>query len=115
VCRMPQSPQGDASWQRRRPGKGAATVARRQLAVRGHPICSLTTVSGNRTRRMMSAAVAAIIGAAIGALATVTAVTVQAMLSNRAGERQRREVRDSDRERQRRELVQRYLFQLQGK
>ncbi len=35
------------------------------------------------------------------------------MLKNRADAEQRREARESGRERQRRELVQRYLFQLQ--
>ncbi len=56
----------------------------------------------------MSSGIAAIIGVAIGANATAAGVIVQTVLSNRA-EGQRR--RDSDRERQRRELAQRYLFQ----
>ena len=61
----------------------------------------------------MSSGIAAIIGAAIGAIATAAGVIVQAVLSNRAEAQRRREARDSDRERQRRELAQRYLFQLQ--
>jgi hypothetical protein len=61
----------------------------------------------------LSSGIAAIIGAAIGAIATAGGVIVQAMLKNRADAQQRRETPESDRERQRRELVQRYLFQLQ--
>jgi hypothetical protein len=61
----------------------------------------------------LSSGIAAIIGAAIGAIATTAGVIVQAVLRNRADAEQRREARESDRERQRRELVQRYLFQLQ--
>jgi hypothetical protein len=62
---------------------------------------------------ILSSGIAAIIGAAIGAIATAAGVIVQAMLKNRADAQQRREARQSDRERQRRELVQRYLLQLQ--
>jgi len=61
----------------------------------------------------MASGIAAIIGAAIGAIATIGGVIVQTILSNRADSLRRREARDSDRERQRRELAQRYLFQLQ--
>jgi hypothetical protein len=61
----------------------------------------------------MSSGIAAIIGAAIGAIATAAGVIVQAVLKNRADAQQRREAWENDRERQRRELVQRYLFQLQ--
>lgn len=61
----------------------------------------------------MSSEIAAIIGAAVGAIATVTGVIAQALLKNRADAEERREARESDRERQRRDLVQRYLFQLQ--
>jgi hypothetical protein len=59
----------------------------------------------------MLAAVTAIIGAAIGAIATVVAVAVQARISSQADARRRQEERDSDRERRRMELAQRYLFQ----
>src|SRR2546423_5928728 len=76
-------------------------------------IDSLTMRPGNGAREVMSGGIAVIIGTAIGAVATIAAVMVQAMLSNRAEAQRRREVRDSDRERQRRELAQRYLFQLQ--
>ncbi len=61
----------------------------------------------------LSSGIAAIIGAAIGAIATAAGVIVQAVLKNRADAEQRREARESDREGQRRDLVQRYLFQLQ--
>src|SRR5262245_4617327 len=63
--------------------------------------------------KLLSSAAAAIIGAVIGAIATTAGVIVQAVLKNRADAEQRREARESDRERQRRELVQRYLFQFQ--
>lgn len=61
----------------------------------------------------MSSGIAAIIGAAIGAIATIVGVIVQAVLKKQADAEERREARESDRERQRRDLVQRYLFQLQ--
>jgi hypothetical protein len=61
----------------------------------------------------LSGGIAAIIGAVIGAIATAGGVIVQAVLKNRADAQQRREAREGDHERQRRELVQRYLFQLQ--
>ena len=61
----------------------------------------------------MSDGIAAIIGAAIGAIATAAGVIVQTLLRNRADAERRRETRESDQERQRRELAQRYLFQVQ--
>jgi hypothetical protein len=61
----------------------------------------------------LSGGIAAIIGAVIGTIATAGGVIVQAVLKNRADAQQRREAREGEHERQRRELVQRYLFQLQ--
>jgi hypothetical protein len=61
----------------------------------------------------LSGGIAAIIGAAIGAIATAAGVIVQAVRGNRADAVRRREARESDQERQRRELTQRYLFQVQ--
>jgi hypothetical protein len=61
----------------------------------------------------MSDGVAAIIGAAIGAIATAVGAIVQAVLKNRGDSNQRREARETEHERERRELVRRYLFQLE--
>src|SRR5262249_38072122 len=61
---------------------------------------------------LLSSGIAVIIGAAIGAIATTAGVIVQAVLKNRSDSEQRREARASERERERRELVHRYLFQL---
>ncbi len=61
----------------------------------------------------MSGAITALIGATIGAIATVVAMVVQTTLASRADAERRREARENDQERARRELVRRYLFQLQ--
>jgi hypothetical protein len=61
----------------------------------------------------MSGGLEAIIGAAIGVIATTVGVIVQAVLNNRADVRRRQEAQQSALERERRELVQRYLLQLQ--
>jgi hypothetical protein len=61
----------------------------------------------------MTDGLAAIIGAAIGAIATAAGVIVQAVLRNRADAERRRETRERDLESQRRELARRYLFQVQ--
>jgi len=60
----------------------------------------------------MSDRIATIIGAAIAAIATTAGVIVQAVLRNRADAAQRGKARESDQERQRREVAHRYLFQL---
>lgn len=72
----------------------------------------------------MSGGIAAIIGAAIGAIATTVGVIVTTILKNRADAQQRQDAQNierkrqerelvQERERQRQELVRRYLFQLQ--
>jgi hypothetical protein len=61
----------------------------------------------------MSDAVAAIVGAATGAVITLAGVIVQIASGNRAEAERRREARETEREQRRTALVQRYLFQLQ--
>src|SRR5436189_4824530 len=61
----------------------------------------------------MSGAVAAIIGAAIGAVATVGGLVAQSLFQRRSDALQRQEAREAEARERRAALARRYLFQLQ--
>jgi hypothetical protein len=61
----------------------------------------------------MSDAIAVILGAAIGAIATIGGGLLQTVLRSRADAERRQEAHESEREQRRATLAQRYLFQLQ--
>jgi hypothetical protein len=62
---------------------------------------------------LMSGASAAIVGAAIGAVATIAGSFAQSVFQTRREEQQRRETREAEDRERRQEVAYRYLFQLQ--